>query len=1074
MNCFGKRLCPGIKVFQTGGGKAWRHRTNLLILIVSGVTVLISLSPLGSLLAAQAPDIASATFADSQGKSITTFNGASGAETGPQSVKGRIAPLLQQVIAKSAQARAGRIPQTAAPAKIKIMLQLDAGRTFDPGVITSRGGRVLRHRANLVTAEIPPEQIESVMEAEQGIAFARLPHRFRPLAVTSEGVGLTGAGNFHDSGYRGVGLKVAVIDGGFKGLAQAQSSGDLPMNVMTNDFTGNGLETEHKHGTACAEIIHDMAPDAELHLLKVADEDHFYAAYDYCLQQGIKIISLSIGTFGTGPGNGTGPLQDICNDARAHGILVVAAAGNAANYSSSDGVPIGTHWEGTFTDADQDTIHEFAPGVQGNILLARPAHDDDGNPEHDEVTVVMRWDDWPNAVTDYDLHLYTYDYNTGTRGVLAGSSEGTQSGSQQPVEAIIIDLPDNLPYQSYQFYELEVVRKQDSPAGKKLEIALGGNSVFLSATRYAPPLATSAGSIMEPADAASVFAVGAINSTQWYGGPQENYSSQGPTNDWAGSAARIKPDICGPDGVGSNTYGTSYPGFFGTSAAAPHVAGAAALLWSVHPEMPPGEVQSTLENWAVDMGDTGKDNLCGWGRLRLLTYTLSISIITPFPGSGTISSAPGGINCGNSCSASYPSGTNVTLTATANPGFIFAGWEGAACPGTGPCTVTVDGYKSVSALFDRISYPLSISMAGTGSGTVFDSVYTSCWNTCTSSYYTGTSVTLTATPLSGSTFTGWSDGCSGTGQCTVTMDGPKSVTATFVLNIYSIATPPPANGTISCDPATVTSGSSTTCTITPNTGYHLVALTDNGADVTMAMVDASYKLYYVSSNHTLSATFAINTYTIAAAAGANGGIAPSATVNHGSSATFAITPNANYHVADVLVDGVSVGAVASYTFQNVTASHTISAAFAIDTFTLSVRKAGTGSGIVTGVPGEINCGNACAAAYAVGTEPLVTLAAIPTLGSTFTGWSGGGCTGTGACSLLMNSNRQITALFANPRGDVNEDDKVDLTDAIVTLQVLTTAGGTGRTLPMAADANNDNKIGMEEVIYILQKVAETR
>ena len=99
----------------------------------------------------------------------------------------------------------------------------------------------------------------------------------------------------------------------------------------------------------------------------------------------------------------------------------------------------------------------------------------------------------------------------------------------------------------------------------------------------------------------------------------------------------------------------------------------------------------------------------------------------------------------------------------------------------------------------------------------------------------------------------------------------------------------------------------------------------------------SYTFTNVTANHTIAASFAIDTHTITATAGANGTISPSGsvTVNHGGSQTFTITPNTGYHVADVLVDGISVGAVTSYTFTNVTANHTIAASFAIDTHTIT-------------------------------------------------------------------------------------------------------------------------------------------
>ncbi len=102
---------------------------------------------------------------------------------------------------------------------------------------------------------------------------------------------------------------------------------------------------------------------------------------------------------------------------------------------------------------------------------------------------------------------------------------------------------------------------------------------------------------------------------------------------------------------------------------------------------------------------------------------------------------------------------------------------------------------------------------------------------------------------------------------------------------------------------------------------------------------------HVTTNISVTASFALNSYTITATSGANGNVTPSGatTVSYGGSQTYSITPATGYHVADVLVDGISVGAVTSYPFTNVTANHTITASFVINTYTLTYTAGSDGA-----------------------------------------------------------------------------------------------------------------------------------
>ena len=161
-----------------------------------------------------------------------------------------------------------------------------------------------------------------------------------------------------------------------------------------------------------------------------------------------------------------------------------------------------------------------------------------------------------------------------------------------------------------------------------------------------------------------------------------------------------------------------------------------------------------------------------------VTYTLTKS----GTGSGRVTSSPPGIDCGNVCSASYPSGTELTLTVTPGADSFFAGWGGGA-----DCAafMVLDFDTNCTVIFTQIVSPtnftLTVEKAGTGSGTVTSSpAGIDCGSDCFESYSGGTQVMLTPTPGEGSTFDSWSGACQGTGPCTVAMDANKTVTATFL------------------------------------------------------------------------------------------------------------------------------------------------------------------------------------------------------------------------------------------------------------------------------------------------------
>ena len=189
-----------------------------------------------------------------------------------------------------------------------------------------------------------------------------------------------------------------------------------------------------------------------------------------------------------------------------------------------------------------------------------------------------------------------------------------------------------------------------------------------------------------------------------------------------------------------------------------------------------------------------------------------------------------------------------------------------------------------------------------------------------------------------------------------------TIAASFAVDTFTIMATAGANGAIAPSGVVgVNYGANQAFTITPSTGYHVVDVLVDGVS---AGAVTSYTFNNVTANHTIAASFAVDTLTITATAGANGAIAPSGavSVNYGANQAFTITPTTGYHVADVLVDGVSAGAVTSYTFSNVTANHTIAASFTVDIYTITAT-AGTGGSIAPS--GAVTVGFGGSQAFAI-------------------------------------------------------------------------------------------------------------
>ena len=419
------------------------------------------------------------------------------------------------------------------------------------------------HSGRLVEALLPVSALRAVA-ADSAVAGVRPPDVMVPQAV-DEGVALSGADVWHTAGIDGSGVKVAIIDAGFAGYSSLLGSA-LPASVVTDDRCGGHLATPvasggTDHGTAVAELVHQMAPGAELYLICVDSEVGLALAEQDASADGVKIINESLAWFGpsVGRGDGTGGAGSpdaVVAQARADGILWVNAAGNYGQ----------DHWGGTFwPDPSDPSLNDFNSGVPYDAVTIASG---------EQSCVVLTWDDWPVTTEDLDLGLV----NDTSGHLVAASTNDQSSGLAAPEEDLCYTNTG-----ATQVFDIVVVNYN----------AVGSPHLDLTYTGAAPLAYSNSGGVVDPASSPDALAVGAAC---WASPLDEPYSSKGPTVD-----GRTEPGLRAADNVSTATYGNSdgscngSAGFAGTSAASPQVAGGAALLLQHDPSLNVGGLTATLE-----------------------------------------------------------------------------------------------------------------------------------------------------------------------------------------------------------------------------------------------------------------------------------------------------------------------------------------------------------------------------------------------------------------------------------------------------------------------------------------------
>jgi subtilisin family serine protease len=636
-----------------------------------------------------------------------------------------------------------------------------------------------------IRARIPIDQIENIALLPQ-VTFIHSARRARTRKVnTSEGDVAHRADTARSTfGFDGTGQKVCVLSNGVDSLAARQATGDLPATVtILPGKAGFGDE-----GTAMLEIVHDLAPGAELFFATAGGGEAAMATNILGLRTTYDCdVMVDDIFYASEPVFQGGVIVQAIDTVTEAGALYFSAAGNEGNKNK---VTSGT-WEGDYVDSGTDfasgitsgRVHDFGGGITSNQVTASSS------------VALLHWSDQlGGSANDYDLCVLNSDLTT-----VFECSTNVQTGTQDPFESVTAFLNE----------QLIIVNIFNSADPRFLHLDLLGGQLAIS----------TAGKIADHQNTASTISIAAVNANCAGGGPfnssctVETFSSDGPRRIFfetdgtpitpgnfssTGGTVLQKPDIAAADGVSTATPG--FGSFFGTSASAPHAAAIAALVLEANPSLTPAQVRDVLVSTAIDIEAAGFDRDSGDGIIdAFAAVQANIPVISVTPNSLNF----GSVNVGESADLDFTvqntrGGTLNGNASTSPPFSIEAGDSYILASGPSQATTIRFSPTSVGTFMGNVSFTggggttktvtgtgvgftLTVTKTSSGDGTVTSTpTGITCGVDCSGDYAGGTSVTLTAAADTGSTFVGFSGGgCSGTGPCTVIVNADTTVTATY-------------------------------------------------------------------------------------------------------------------------------------------------------------------------------------------------------------------------------------------------------------------------------------------------------
>lgn len=453
----------------------------------------------------------------------------------------------------------------------------------------------------LVSAWVPHAMVADVAGIP-GVDSLRLPSAgvTRSGSAQSSGDAILRADETRTRlGFDGAGVRVGVISNGVDNLSLVQGGldPDLPAINVNPALPGFGDE-----GTAMLEIIHDLAPAADLYFSSgSATSATFVQSVNWLVAQGVDVIVDDIGYFDEHFFSDSFIAQAVQN-AIANGVTYMSAAGNESL----------NHYQGGSDFATG--FHDFDAGAGVDQLLDLYLVPPGGT-----VDVFLQWSDpWGASSNDYDLLLFDSGLT------ILDSSSNIQSGSQNPFEQISWTNTTSSPVQVG-----AVVSRFGTPADREFELFAFGD--WSGASSLIDGDSTTADSVFGHPAVPEVISTVAIAGNDPGNDDIRSFSSQGPSTVFTNFSTQAKSVRSSVDGAGIDGVETRIGqlGFFpnpfvGTSAAAPHAAAIAALMLEADSTLTPSQVSSVLASTAIDILAPGYDNTSGAGRFDALGAVYSV------------------------------------------------------------------------------------------------------------------------------------------------------------------------------------------------------------------------------------------------------------------------------------------------------------------------------------------------------------------------------------------------------------------------------------------------------------------